>query len=71
MKTHKRAVLWIKACVVLNNILHSDLFYEDSWKELEKDNSNADGTGTKNWTAEGKLFREAVKRNVLTNRGYQ
>ena len=71
VETHKRAVLWIKACVVLNNMLLSDSFYEDSWKEVEKCNSSSGRTGTKNWTEDGKQFREAVKQKLLTNRGYQ
>ena len=66
-----QAVLWIKACVVLNNMLLSDSFYDDSWKEVEKCNSGSGRTGTKNWTEDSKQFHEAVKQKLLTNRGYQ
>ena len=68
IETHKRAVLWIKACTVLHNMLLSDTFYEDGWtKQKDKESSSAT---IRNSTKDGKVFREAIKEKMLTNRGY-
>ena len=67
--THKRAVLWIKACTVLHNMLLSDTFYDDSWTTQKDKEVNSSSTAIRSSTKDGKEFREAIKLKTLSNRG--
>ena len=70
VETHKRAVLWIKACTVLHNMLLSDTFYEESWTKQRTKAPSSRSAAVRNATKDGKEFREVVKHKMLSNRGY-
>ncbi|GAV01955.1 hypothetical protein RvY_12580-3 [Ramazzottius varieornatus] len=65
-ETHERAVRWIKACVVLHDMLLKDSYFDSSWTKYREHI-------TSDWpqeyaTIDGKSFRDSVTERVLNIR---
>ncbi|GAU99305.1 hypothetical protein RvY_10330 [Ramazzottius varieornatus] len=65
-QTHRAAVEWTQACVVLHNILLEDSYFDDNWtkyREPEVPEMSYDAA-----VMDGKDFRETIKERVLHSR---